>query len=186
MTASLPGFAVAWRSGITSIQSMRALRPAAKTGIVVGGFLTALAAAWATMNLRQTLNAADPVQGMQAFGDLILGVAVFSVLASIPVGLGLYWLRPVTWFWNILLIVAFTCSATGPAALLISWPLRAALGNWALLGDVRFSLLPVTSLAWATCMLFAPVTRLRWMFLGAAVFDGGLFAAVIFAKFTLR
>ena len=129
MTASLPGFAVAWRSGITSIQSMRALRPAAKTGIVVGGFLAALAAAWATMNLRQTLNAADPVQGMQAFGDRILGVAVFSVLASIPVGLGLYWLRPVTWFWNILLIVAFTCSATGPAALLISWPLRAALGS---------------------------------------------------------
>lgn len=165
---------------------MLARRPIAKTGIVAGGFLAALAAACAAMNLRQTLNAADPAQGMQAFGDLILGVAVFSVLASIPAGLGLYWLRPLTRFWNILRVAALAYSATGVMALLISWPLRAALGNWALLGDVRFALLPVTSIAWATCVLFAPATRLRWMFLGAVLLDGSLFAAVIIAKFTLR
>ena len=165
---------------------MPTLPPVAKTGIVVGGFIAALAAAWGAMNLRQSQNAADPAQGMQAFGDLVLGVAVFSVLATIPSGLGLYWLRPVTRFWEVLVFVALACSASGLLAVFVSGSLRPNLGNWALAGDIRFALLPVTSLAWAVCTLFAPATRMRWMFLGTALFDGGLFAAVIVVRFVLR
>lgn len=164
---------------------MLTLRPAAKAGIVVGGFAVALGISWLVMTLRQHLNAADPSQGMQSFGDLILGVAVFSVLATVPAGVGLYWLRPVTRFWNVLMAVALSCSLTGLLALVVSGPLRMVLGNWAVLGDIRFALLPVTSLAWATCMLFAPAARLRWLLLGAALLDGGLFAVVIVVKFML-
>lgn len=162
------------------------LRPAAKVSVVVGGFLAALAAAWAAMEIRQSLNAADPSQGMQAFGDFLLGLAVFGVLATIPAGLALYWLRPVTRFWNILLGLAVACSLTGPLALLLmSGPVRASAGYWAFWGELRFILLPLSSLAWATCTLFAPAVRLRWWFLGVALLDAAIFVGVVFVKFIL-
>ena len=161
------------------------LRPAAKVGIVLGGFVAALLAAVATMALRKSLNVADPSQGMQAFGDVIMGGAVFSVLATLPAGCALYWLRPVTRFWNILVNVAIACSVTGPLALLMSGPLRATLGHWTIFGDLRFVTLPVSSLAWATCTLFAPAARQRWLFLGAALIDAALFVGVVLVKFIL-
>ncbi len=164
---------------------MQSLRPAAKIGIVLAGFTVALMIATATMAIRQGLNANDPSQGMQAFGDVVLGVAVFSVLAVGPAGLGLYWLRPVTRFWDLLANVAIACSLTSPVAIIVSGPLRALLGNWALLGDLRFATLPVSSLAWATCTVFAPATRLRWLFLGAALVDAALFVGVVVVKFIL-
>jgi hypothetical protein len=165
--------------------AVQPLRPAAKIGIVLGGLVVALAAAWATMEIRQRLNADDPSQGMQAFGDLIMGGAVFSVLATIPAGCALYWLRPIARFWNVLINVAIACSLTGPLAVLISGPFRTAAGNWALLGDLRFVTLPVSSLAWATCTLFAPTVRHRWLFLAAALIDGLLFVGVLVVKFIL-
>jgi hypothetical protein len=164
---------------------MLTLRPSVKAAIVLGGFLVAFGAAWLAMTIRASLNAADPAQGMQAFGDLVLGVAVFSVLATLPAGGGLYWLRPVPRFWHVLVNVAIACSLTGPIAVLMSGPGRAALGNWALWGDLRFITLPVSSLAWATCTLFSPSTRHRWMFLTAALMDGALFVGVIVVKFVL-
>lgn len=161
------------------------LHPTAKAGIVAGGFVAALLAAWGAMAIRQSLNGAAPSQGMQAFGDWVVGVTVFSALAIIPSACGLYWLRPVARFWTVLVNVAVACTLTGPFALPISGPLRAGVGNWAMLSDLRFATLPLSSLAWATCTLFAPAARLRWLFLGAALIDAVLFAAVIFVKFIL-
>jgi hypothetical protein len=185
MTAPHSGFAVASRTLLVTIQSMLTPRPVTKIGLVVAGFSAAVALAWGATHLRQSLNAADPSQGMQAFGDLVLGVAVFSTFATVPGGLALYWLRPVTRFWRVLVAIALVSSATGLVALLLSGPLRSGLGNWALLGDIRFALLPVTSLAWAMCVLFAPAARLRWIFLATAFTDGLLFAGVVLVKFFL-
>lgn len=168
-----------------NIPSMPPLRPAVKIGIVLAGFALALVVALVAMGIRAHLNAADPSQGMQAFGDMVLGMVVFTGLALLPLGLGLYWLRPVTRFWTILAAAAAGYALTGPLALLVSGPLRFSLGNWALFGDIRIGTMPLSALVVATCALFAPSQRLRVILLGAAVLDGAVFAGVIFFKFVL-
>ena len=167
-----------------NIPPMPPLRPAVKIGIVLAGLAIALVGALVAMGIRQQLNA-DPSQGMQAFGDLLLGMVVFTVLALLPLGLGLFWLRPVTRFWTILASVAAGYALTGPPALLVSGLLRLSLGNWALLGDIRIGTMPLSALALATCALFAPAMRLRVILLGAAIFDGALFAGVVLFKVVL-
>lgn len=164
---------------LMSLSSTQRLHPAAKAGIVIAGFILALAVAMAVMGIRQQLNANEPSQGMQAFGDLIVGVAVFSALATVPLGCALYWLRPVTRFWNLLAIASLAYAATGLLALAVSGPLRPALGNWALLGDLRIGTMPVSALAAAVCAFFAPATRLKLVFAGVALLDGALFGAVL-------
>lgn len=156
-----------------------------KIGIVLAGFAIALAVALVAMGIRQQLNAADPSQGMQAFGDLVLGMVVFTGLALLPLGLGLYWLRPVTRFWTVLVSAAVGYALTGPPALLASGLLRQSLGNWALLGDIRIGTMPLSALALATCALFAPSRSLRALLIGAAFLDGAIFAGVILFKFVL-
>lgn len=164
------------------IPTLPPLRPAVKIGIVLAGFAIALTVAVVAMGIRQELNAADPSQGMQAFGDLVMGMVVFTGLALPPLGLGLYWLRPVTRFWTILTSAAAGYALTGPLALLVSGPLRLSLGNWALLGDIRIGTMPLSALAVATCALFAPTRHLRLILLGAAFLDGALFVGVILFK----
>jgi len=168
-----------------NIPSMPPLRPAVKIGIVLTGFVIALVVALVAMGIRAQLNAADPSQGMQAFGDMVLGMVVLTVLALLPLGFGLYWLRPVTRFWTVLASVAAGYALTGPLALLVSGPLRLALGNWALFGDIRIGTMPLSALALATCALFAPSRRLRVILLGAAFLDGAIFAGVILFRFVL-
>jgi len=74
---------------------------------------------------------------------------------------------------------------TGPLALLVSGPLRNAVGNWAIFGDIRFATMPLTALALGTCTLFAPSARWRWFLLGAAVLEAALFVGVVLVKFVL-
>lgn len=71
---------------------MKPLHPVAKVVVVLAGFLLALAVAVAVFAVQEYATPADPSQGMQAFGDLLLAVTIFFVLASVPAALGLYWL----------------------------------------------------------------------------------------------
>ena len=67
----------------------------AKTGLVIGGYLLACLIASGAVYAYQSLNqsaAAQASAGMYAFGDLILFVAIFGVLALLPTGLALYFL----------------------------------------------------------------------------------------------
>ena len=168
-----------------NLPSMQTLRPAVKLGIVLGGLVIALAVAWTAMEIRQRLNADDPAQGMQAFGDMVVGFVVFTVLALAPLGLALFWLRPVPQFWTILTSGAATYTLTGPVAVLVSGPLRSVLGNWALFGAIRVSTMPLSALALATSALFAPAVRQRWILLGAAFLDGVIFVGVVLFRFIL-
>lgn len=66
-----------------------------KLGLVLGGYAVAVVVAYAAVYVNSLLTPADPAQasaGMQAFGDFILFVGVFGLLAVIPTGLGLYFL----------------------------------------------------------------------------------------------
>lgn len=167
---------------------MQPLRPAAKVGIVAGGFVVALLVAGAAVAIRQRLTDTPEAlasSGMHAFGDLVLGLAVFAGVAAVPLALGLYWLRSWAPFWTLLAVGAALLAATGPLALAVSSWLRGPAGNWAILADARIGLMPLTAPALLVCGLFAPRPRTRWVLLAAALLDGGIFAGVVLVKFVL-
>jgi hypothetical protein len=181
-------FALGWSRAKRKFAGVQSLRPSAKAGIVVGGFAAAFAVAWVAVEIRQRLTQGPEAQasaGMYAFGDLVLGVFVFGVLALVPLGLALYWLRPVAHFWTNLTRGAVLFALTGPLALIVSGWLRQSAGNWAIASDARFGLMPLTALAMSVCGLFAPQPKLRWVLIGAALVEGSLFAAVVLVKFVL-
>ena len=67
----------------------------AKLSLVIGGYVTACLVASGAVYVNQlfTQDAATQASaGMYAFGDFILFVGVFGVLALIPTGLALYFL----------------------------------------------------------------------------------------------
>jgi len=67
----------------------------AKLGLVIGGYVTACLVASGAVYVNQlfTQDAASQASaGMYAFGDVILFIGVFGVLALIPTGLALYFL----------------------------------------------------------------------------------------------
>jgi len=53
---------------------------------------------------------------MQAFGDLMLFLAMFGTLSLVPTGLALYFVRKSKVFWTLFSIVALVFAATGPIA----------------------------------------------------------------------
>jgi hypothetical protein len=164
------------------------LRPLAKAGIVAGGFAAALVVACVAVYVRQIFTQGPEAQassGMSAFGDVMLGVAVFGLLSLVPLALGLYWLRSHAPFWSFLSWGAVLFALTGPLAVLVSGWLRQPAGNWAFLADVRIGLMPLTALALLTTGLVAPQPKPRWILIGAALLDGGIFAGVVLVHFVL-
>jgi hypothetical protein len=123
--------------------------------------------------------------GMQAFGDLLLGVAVFGALALVPLSIGLYWLRPVARVWPVLSWSAVFYAMTGLLALAASGRLRALAGNLALLSDARIGIMPLSALVLLAAGLLAPQPRWRWMLAGAALLDGAIFSGVALVHFVL-
>lgn len=167
---------------------MRSLHPLGKVGILFAGFVLAAGAAGLAVAIRQHFEdpaAAQASSGMYAFGDMILGLGVFSLAALAPLGLALYWLRASAGFWPVLAWGAVLFAVTGPVGLLLSGPMRLAIGNWALLGDARIGLMPLCAPAWLVCGLFAPAPKPRWMLVGVAVAEGGLFGLIVLVKFVL-
>jgi hypothetical protein len=71
------------------------MKPILKVVIVVGGYLLAFLMAWASVAIHTKLAGdanADASAGMSAFGDFILFIAVFGVVALLPSGAALFFL----------------------------------------------------------------------------------------------
>ena len=67
----------------------------AKLGLVIGGYMAACLVAGGALYVYQRLTvgaASQASAGMSAFGDLILFLSVFGVLALLPTGLAVYFL----------------------------------------------------------------------------------------------
>ena len=67
----------------------------AKLGLVTGGYIVACVLASGVVYLYQLLTDTPVTQassGMHAFGDLLLFIGVFGILALFPTGLALYFL----------------------------------------------------------------------------------------------
>jgi hypothetical protein len=71
------------------------MKPVLKVAIVAGGYLLALVLASAAVALHAALTSESGAQtsgGMSAFGDLVLFVAVFGVVALVPTGAAFFFL----------------------------------------------------------------------------------------------
>ena len=71
------------------------MRGYAKAAIVGGGYVVAFAIAWAAVALHMaTTNQAEAsaASGMYAFGDTILFIGVFGLVALIPTGVAVFFM----------------------------------------------------------------------------------------------
>ena len=69
---------------------MRGLK---RAGLVIGGYVLACLAAGGVVYLNQLFTEGSTSQasaGMSAFGDLILFIGIFAILALFPTGVALY------------------------------------------------------------------------------------------------
>lgn len=161
----------------------------ARIGIVIGGFVAALAGAWIAILVRQYFTSgpdALATSGMHAFGDFVLGVAVFAALALVPAALGLYWLRPVDKFWSAFAWSALLYALTGPLAVVASMSIENSTGGWTLLLSVtRIGLMPLSAMAFLMCAILAPQKRERWLLVVSAIVDAAVVAGLVLVKFVL-
>lgn len=150
----------------------------AKTGTVLAGYAGAFAAALIAVEQRLRANAGNPDAqgGMQAFGDGLLFLYVFGLVALLPTALALFYLRERQQFWRALSVGALALAATGLAAALVVLlshqpQFQAALMAPAMLCVLRLLLTPVLGATFVVCALFAPDARARWMLGGGAAIE---------------
>jgi hypothetical protein len=119
---------------------------------------------------------------MYAFGDSLLFLAVFGVIAVVPTGTGLFFLRPYRRFWSVLSVVTLGLAVTSCAAALVytiaAWPSVAGPGlhAWSAFAVLRLLIAPLLINFYVLAALFTPERRSRLMLSGAAVLEGGGFA----------
>jgi hypothetical protein len=163
------------------------MRPLARVGVVLGGYVAAVLAASGVTALYVAATAGLDRQtssGMYAFGDSLLFLAVFGVAALVPTGAGLWFLRPSRRFWAAYRAAALTVAATAVAAALIDLaghaaPSGTALSMWAGFSMLRIFLSPLCALVFALSALLAPHHRARVALFVAAGFEAAAFASLL-------
>jgi hypothetical protein len=127
---------------------------------------------------------------MYAFGDAILFVAVFGVVALFPTGLALYFLRAFKKFWNVISFASLAFTVTGPVAasvIVLASSQRAdqsVLAIWAGLGVLRTLLTPLLAPAFVIAAFIAPTRFSCWALVGAAAIEGTIGTYAFFRWFS--
>jgi len=162
------------------------MRPAAKAGIVVAGYVAAVAAASLVVHIyiaatsgldRQTYG------GMYAFGDSLLFLGVAGVGAVPATGAALFFLRAHGGFWRILSIGGLATAATAILASVAFLATRSATGSgvlqsWAMLTPLRILAAPMLALFFLLAGLFAPTRAARACLASAAAIEVVAFVSV--------
>jgi hypothetical protein len=163
------------------------LRTSLKVGLVAAGYVGAFVVASLVVMLYVALTSGPDrqgAQGMYAFGDSMLFLAVF-VMAGLPsTGAALFFLRPSRAFWRALSIVALVVAATGLGALIgylavQNAGLAADLPWWFGLSPIRILVAPLFALVFLLAALFAPNRFSRIALLAAVLVEGGIFVWVV-------
>jgi len=144
------------------------MKPVAKAGVVAGGYVGALAVAWAVVAIyiaRTSGPDRDTYAAMFEFGDSLLFLAVFGI-ASIPATAAwLYFLRPYRTFWRVLSVASLAVATTAAAAFFNFVQQRHAaagpLSFWSTLAILRILGAPLFALAFLLSGLFAPSRKAR-------------------------
>jgi hypothetical protein len=167
------------------------MKPLAKVGVVVAGYIAAALVASAAVAIR-IASTSDPdaqaSSGMHAFGDLLLFVAVFGVAALVPTGAALVFLRPYRRFWTGLAIVGLGVAITGLAAVVLFAVGRHAaapssLATWAGLAVLRILPAPLRALVALVCASLSPSRFPRLALLAVTVVEAAVSGYAVFVWF---
>jgi len=162
------------------------MRPAAKAGIVVAGYVAAVAVASLVLRVYIAATSGPDRQtygGMYAFGDSLLFLGVAGVAAIPATGAALFFLRPHRGFWRILSIGGLATAATAILASGLFLAMRAAprhavLQSWAMLTPLRIFAAPLLGLFFLLAGLFAPTRSARICLASAAAMELVAFVSV--------
>jgi hypothetical protein len=150
-----------------------------RIGTVAVGYVGAFLVASMAVAIRVANTSGPDAQaasGMYAFGDSYLFVAVFGLLALLPTGAALYFLRPYRRVWTVLSALALSIAITGVlAAVLFALGRRevapSTLGEWGGFSVLRILLAPIFAPAFLVVALFAPHRSPRFALLTATVME---------------
>src|SRR5678816_4927434 len=130
------------------------VRPVAKAGIVVAGYVAAVAVASLVLRVYIAATSGADRQtygGMYAFGDSLLFLGVAGVAAIPATGTALFFLRSHRGFWRVLSAGGLGTAATAILASGLFLAMRSANGHgalqsWAMLTPLRILVAPMLSL----------------------------------------
>jgi len=162
------------------------MRPAAKAGIVVVGYIAAVAVAALVLRVYIAATSGPDRQtygGMYAFGDSLLFLGVAGVAAIPATGAALYFLRSHRGFWRVLSIGGLFTAATAILASVLFLAMRSAgahgaLASWAMLTPLRILVAPMLALFFLLAGLFAPTRSARICLASAAAIEVVSFVSV--------
>jgi len=135
-----------------------------RIGFVAAGYVGAFLAASAAVAIRVANTSGPDAQassGMYAFGDSYLFITVFGLLALVPTGAALYFLRPYRRVWIVLSAFGLCMAITGVAAAALFAMGRdavapSALAAWADFSVLRILLAPILAPAFLVVAFFTP------------------------------
>jgi len=156
----------------------RGLKPFTKVAVVAGGYIAAFLVASAAVAIRMATTSGPDAQassGMYAFGDAFLFVAVLVVVALVPTGAALFFLRPYRRFWIGVAALGLAVALTGVTAGILFAVGRHATASpiamWAGLAVLRILMAPLLALTFLVCALFSPDRVPRIALLTATVME---------------
>ena len=159
------------------------MKSSLKVTLIAGGYVAAFLVASAAVAIRMANTSGPDAQaasGMYAFGDSVVFVAVFGVLALLPTGGALYFLRQYRRFWTVLSLLCIAVAVTGlTAAILFAVGRHATpsiLATWAGLSVLRILVAPLLALTFLVCALFTPYRSPRFALLAATAMEAAVTA----------
>jgi hypothetical protein len=152
-----------------------------KVTLVAGGYILAVLVAIAAVALHTAMSNVAGGQasgGMSAFGDTVLFMGVFGVVALIPTGAALFFLRPYLLFWKLLSALGLVVAAMGVTAAILHAVGRNAtvspLATLAGLSVLRILVSPILALAFFVCAALSPHRVPRLAFFTAAAMEAAV------------
>jgi hypothetical protein len=167
------------------------VRPVAKAGIVVGGYVAALATASAILAIYVAATSGpdrEVYAGMFAFGDSLLFLAAFGVAAVPATGAALFFFRPYAPFWQALSAGALAVATTALAALFYYLAPQAAarvavFRTWSALAPLRVLSAPLLASFFLLSALLAPNRSFKSALAVAGAIEAAVFVCVAFMWF---
>jgi hypothetical protein len=160
------------------------MKPILKVAVVAVGYIAAFLVASAAVGIRLANTSGPDAQassGMYAAGDSLLFVAVFGVVALVPTGAALFFLRPYRHFWQVLSAFSLAVAVTGlTAAALFAIGRHAAapspIAIWAALSVLRILVAPLLALTFLVCTVLSPYRIPRLAFIAVTVTEAAVSA----------
>ena len=162
------------------------MRPVARVGLVLGGYVLAFVVASALVSVYVAATSGPDRQasgGMYGFGDGLLFLAVFGIAAVPASAAALLFLKPYRVFWRALSVAALGIAASSLAALIGYVAARTAdapslLHTRSGLAALRILVAPLFALGFLLSGLLAPNRSSRFALLVATVVEAATFAYV--------